>query len=50
MSTYQYLQEFVAGWNSLYCFAIFAAGVVFAMLPSRKRDYEEAANIPLKDD
>ena len=50
MSSFEQWQAFAAGWGSLYCFLIFAAGVVYALLPSRKREYDEAALIPLKDD
>jgi cbb3-type cytochrome oxidase subunit 3 len=50
MSDYESWRAFVAGWGSLYCAAIFIIGVAVAMAPSRKRFYEEAALIPLKDD
>ena len=50
MSNYQDWQVFAAGWGSLYCFFIFTAGVIYALLPSRKREYDKAALIPLKDD
>ena len=50
MADYQKWQAFVASWGSLYCFGIFAAGVAYALWPSRKRSYDEAALIPLKDD
>jgi cbb3-type cytochrome oxidase subunit 3 len=50
MSDFESWRAFVAGWGSLYCAAIFIVGIVFALLPSRKGLYEEAARIPLKDD
>jgi cbb3-type cytochrome oxidase subunit 3 len=50
MSDYESWQAFAAAWGSLYCFLIFFAGCVYALLPSRKRAYDEAALIPLKDD
>ncbi len=50
MFDYKHMQEFAASWGSLYCFLIFAVGCIYAMLPSRKREYDEAALIPLKDD
>jgi cbb3-type cytochrome oxidase subunit 3 len=50
MADYQKWQAFVASWGSLYCAAIFFVGVAYALWPSRRRLYDEAALIPLKDD
>jgi cytochrome c oxidase cbb3-type subunit 4 len=50
MSDYESWRAFVAGWGTLYCAAIFFVAVGYALWPSRKRFYDEAALIPLKDD
>jgi cytochrome c oxidase cbb3-type subunit 4 len=50
MSTYETLRAFTASWGLAYFVLIFIVAVVFALLPSRKRAYDEAAQIPLKDD
>jgi cbb3-type cytochrome oxidase subunit 3 len=50
MSDYEYWRHFAAGWGFVYCAAIFFIAIVYALLPSRKRVYDEAAHIPLKDD
>ena len=50
MSDFEKWQVFAAGWGSLYCALIFIAGVVYALLPSRKQQFDEAARIPLRED
>jgi cytochrome c oxidase cbb3-type subunit 4 len=50
MSTYETLRMFSASWGLAYFVLIFVVAVVFALLPSRKRAYDEASKIPLKDD
>ena len=50
MSDYEFWRGIAASWGSLYFGAIFIFACVFALLPSRKRIYDEAAQIPLKDD
>ncbi len=48
--TYDSMREFVAGFGSLYFGAIFTIAVVYALLPSRRKTYEDAAQIPLRED
>lgn len=50
MSDFEKWQAFAAGWGSLYCFAIFFVAVVYTMWPSRRKAFDAAALIPLKDD
>ena len=50
MSDYESWRQFAAGWGFAYFAAIFFIAMVYALLPSRKRAYDEAARIPLKDD
>ena len=50
MSDYESWTRFAASWGMAYFAAIFVVAVIFAMLPSRKRAYDEAAQIPLRDD
>jgi cytochrome c oxidase cbb3-type subunit IV len=50
MTDYEFWRSIAASWGSLYFGAIFLIAVVIALLPSRKRAYDEAARIPLKDD
>jgi cytochrome c oxidase cbb3-type subunit 4 len=50
MSDYESWRQFAASWGSLYFAAMFAIALAYALWPSRKREFEEAARIPLKDD
>jgi cytochrome c oxidase cbb3-type subunit 4 len=49
-STYTALAHFAQTWGLVYFLVVFCAVVAFVMLPSRKKRYEEAARLPLKED
>jgi cytochrome c oxidase cbb3-type subunit 4 len=49
-STYSSLAEFAQTWGLAYFMAIFAFALLYALWPSRKRQFEEAARIPLQED
>lgn len=48
--TYVALAEFAQSWGLVYFVAVFVVVVVLAMRPSRKRDYDRAARLPLSED
>ncbi|HXX26255.1 MAG TPA: cbb3-type cytochrome c oxidase subunit 3 [Pseudolabrys sp.] len=48
--TYQAVAEFSQRWGLIYFVAIFAVVLVYALWPSRKKDFDEAARIPLRED
>lgn len=48
--TYRALAEFAQTWGLLYFVTAFLAVLAYAMWPSRKRQFEEAARIPLRED
>lgn len=50
MSTYQWLAEFAQTWGLLYFIGVFIAILVYALAPSRKQKFDEAARIPLRED
>ena len=50
MSDYESWTHFAASWGMAYFSAIFIVAMIFALMPSRKRLYDEAARIPLQDD
>ena len=50
METYAALAHFAQSWGLVYFFVVFVAVVVFVMWPSRKRQYEDAARMPLRED
>ena len=49
-STYLALAHFAQTWGLLYFVSIFAAVLVYALWPSRKAQFEEAARVPLRED
>ena len=50
MSDYESWRTFAASFGTIYFAAMFAIALAYAFWPSRKRAFDEAANIPLKDD
>ena len=47
---YQTVAKFSETWGLLFLFILFVAVVVYAMWPSNKEKFDEAAKMPLKDD
>ncbi len=50
MSTYEILREFAATWGLAYFGLIFVIVTVYALLPSKRDAFDEAARIPLRED
>jgi cytochrome c oxidase cbb3-type subunit IV len=50
MSTYEAWQNFAAGWGFAYFAALFAIACAYALWPSKREQFEEAARLPLKED
>jgi cytochrome c oxidase cbb3-type subunit 4 len=48
--TYKAVAEFAQTWGLLYFFIIFVAVLVYALWPSRQRQFDEAARIPLREE
>jgi cytochrome c oxidase cbb3-type subunit 4 len=48
--TYKMLAEFAQTWGLFYFIAIFLVVLVYALWPSRKRQFDEAARMPLRED
>jgi cytochrome c oxidase cbb3-type subunit 4 len=48
--TYQAAAEFAQQWGLIYFTVVFALVLVYALWPSRKKQFEEAARIPLQED
>ena len=48
--TYQAVAEFAQRWGLIYFVALFALVLVYALWPSRKKQFDEAARIPLRED
>ena len=49
METYTAMRQFADSWGLLAMFLFFGGVVVWVLLPSRKRDAQEASQIPFKD-
>ena len=49
-TTYEAVAEFAQTWGLIYFVAVFLAVLVYVMWPSRKKRYEEAARMPLRED
>jgi len=49
-ATYKFLAEFAQTWGLLYFVAVFLAVLVYALWPSRQRQFDEAARMPLRED
>jgi cytochrome c oxidase cbb3-type subunit 4 len=49
-ATYTMLAEFAQTWGLLYFVAVFLAVLVYALWPSRQRQFDEAARMPLRED
>jgi cytochrome c oxidase cbb3-type subunit IV len=48
--TYRAVAEFAQTWGFVYFAVIFLAVVVYALWPSRQKQFDEAARIPLRED
>lgn len=49
-STYQTFAEFAQTWGLVYFVAVFLAVLIYALWPSRQRQFDEDARIPLRED
>ena len=48
--TYKAVAEFAQTWGLIYFVGIFALVLLYALWPSRKEQFDEAARIPLRED
>ena len=48
--TYRAVAEFAQTWGLAYFVVIFVAVLLYALWPSRKAQFDEAARIPLRED
>jgi cytochrome c oxidase cbb3-type subunit IV len=49
-SNYEYFSHVAQTWGLVYFVAIFLAVVVYALWPSRQKQFDEAARVPLRED
>lgn len=48
--TYQFFAEFAQTWGLVYFVVLFIAVLVYALWPSRQKQFDEAARLPLRED
>lgn len=48
--TYTMLAEFARTWGLVYLVALFLAVLAYALDPRRKRQFDDAARMPLRED
>ena len=48
--TYRAVAEFAQTWGLVYFIAVFALVLLYALWPSRKKQFDEAARIPLREE
>jgi cytochrome c oxidase cbb3-type subunit IV len=48
--TYKAVAEFAQTWGLIYFIAIFLVVLIYALWPSRKKQFDDAARIPLRED
>ena len=48
--TYQALAHFAQTWGLVYFVAVFLLVLAYALWPSRKQQFDEAARMPLRED
>jgi len=49
-SSYRALAEFAQTWGLAYFVTVFLIVLVYALWPSRRRKFDDAARIPLRED
>jgi cytochrome c oxidase cbb3-type subunit 4 len=49
-ATYKALAEFAQTWGLAYFVGVFSLVLIYTFWPSRKRGFEEAARMPLRED
>jgi cytochrome c oxidase cbb3-type subunit IV len=49
-ATYRALAEFAQTWGLAYFIGVFLIVLVYALWPSRERQFDEAARMPLRED
>jgi cytochrome c oxidase cbb3-type subunit 4 len=48
--TYRALAEFAQTWGLAYFVGVFLIALAYALWPSRQREFDEAARMPLRED
>ncbi len=49
-ATYKFLAEFAQSWGLIYFVGVFLLVIAYALWPSNKKKFDEAARMPLRED
>jgi len=49
-SSYAFFSQFAQTWGLVYFFVIFLVVIAYALWPSRQKQFDESARIPLRED
>jgi len=49
-ATYEFFSQLAQTWGLVYFFILFVAALVYALWPSRQKQFDESASIPLRED
>jgi len=48
--TYQFFAQFAQTWGLIYFFVLFLVVLAYALWPSRQKQFDESARMPLRED
>jgi cytochrome c oxidase cbb3-type subunit IV len=48
--TYEYFAQIAQTWGLVYFFVVFIAVIVYALWPSRQKQFDDNARMPLRED
>jgi cytochrome c oxidase cbb3-type subunit IV len=48
--TYQFFAELAQTWGLIYFLVLFIAALIYALWPSRQKQFDDAARLPLRED
>jgi cytochrome c oxidase cbb3-type subunit 4 len=49
-STYEFFSQIAQTWGLVYFVALFAVVLIYALWPSRQKQFDESARVPLRED
>jgi cytochrome c oxidase cbb3-type subunit 4 len=49
-STYEFFSQIAQTWGLVYFVALFVVVLIYALWPSRQKQFDESARVPLRED
>ena len=50
MATYEFFAHLAGTWGLVYFFVLFLAALAYALWPSKQKEFDETARLPLRED